>query len=97
MQLAILMVEELSTAVGRALEEVIQRLVVLHQIRLTELTLVIVIGQELEVDAVSRICFVSSEIIISNLTLEDIRTQFLGGICLRVFFQRQQFVLTENG
>ena len=94
MQLAVLVIQELSAAVSRASHEIIETLVVLHQIRLNELIGAdfLVIFDHLQV-AFCRYL----ELETFHFFSEDVLAEFLARPSFRVFVDRQQFVEAVDG
>jgi hypothetical protein len=97
-ELAVLVIEEFTTAVGRALEKVVVALVILYEIGLHEFVLCVIFGvvdetDDLEVGAHGFIIGADRN---GHLVLEDIGAKLSTGIGLGVFVESEQFVLTEN-
>ena len=99
-QLTILEIEELTAAVGGAHQEVVEALVVLHQVGLYELTRgrTVLIHQELQP---AKVCIHQGLIFstfakLQTLRLEDFRAQLTAHVGLAVLVERHQLVHTED-
>ena len=95
-QFTIFEIEEFTTAVGRTSNEIVECLVILYQIRLTELIvdgfavfISTFVSQHLQVHIVSHLFRRVRDVIFHNLLLENVFTQFFSSIGLRILLQGQ--------